>query len=100
MSARAQLASVWPPTAEVAAQAGHKPMSPMKAVRAKCLDCSCYQINEVRLCQAISCPLWPFRAGIHPYTAQRLGSAPKGPLTDGAGHSETEGETDPEDARS
>jgi len=41
-------------------------MSPIEAIRRKCLDCSCYQRSEVALCQAMSCPLWPFRAGKHP----------------------------------
>ena len=27
-----------------------KVLTPMKAIRAKCLDCSCYQPKEVRLC--------------------------------------------------
>ena len=30
-------------------------------------DCSCYQVSEVRLCEAVKCPLWPFRAGKHPW---------------------------------
>jgi hypothetical protein len=64
---RTELASVWPPTAEVAREAGHEPMSPLKAIRAKCYDCSYYQLKEIRLCEAIHCPLWPFRAGRHPY---------------------------------
>ena len=66
------LAAVWPPTATVAASAGHKPMSPMQAIRRKCLDCSGGQIVEVKLCEAIACPLWPFRAGRHPYTKTRV----------------------------
>jgi hypothetical protein len=64
---RTELAAIWPPTSDVAREAGHKPMSPLKAIRAKCLDCSCYQISEVRLCEAVKCPLWPFRAGKHPW---------------------------------
>ena len=32
MSARKELAAVWPPTAQTAAQAGHKRMSPMQAL--------------------------------------------------------------------
>ena len=71
MRTRTQLAAVWPPTAEVARAAGHKPMSPLRAIRAKCLDCSCYQLAEVRLCEAINCPLWPFRAGRHPWIGSR-----------------------------
>ena len=52
---------------DVAREAGHKPQSPLRAIRAKCLDCSCYQVSEVRLCEAVKCPLWPFRAGKHPW---------------------------------
>jgi hypothetical protein len=66
---RTQLAAIWPPTSEVAREAGHEPMSLLRAIRAKCLDCSCYQIGEVRLCEAVKCPLWPFRAGKHPWHA-------------------------------
>ena len=61
------LAAIWPPTSDVAREAGHNAQSPLRAIRAKCLDCSCYQASEVRLCEAIKCPLWPFRAGKHPW---------------------------------
>jgi hypothetical protein len=64
---RTELAAVWPPTSDVAREAGHKPQSPLRAIRAKCLDCSCYQASEVRLCEAVNCPLWPFPAGRHPW---------------------------------
>lgn len=37
--------------------------SPLKAIRAKCLDCCCGQTKEVRLCPLKACPLWPFRSG-------------------------------------
>ena len=66
---KTELAATWPLTSAVAREAGHKPQSPLRAIRAKCLDCSCYQISEVRLCEAIKCPLWPFRAGKHPWHA-------------------------------
>ena len=46
-------------------------MTPMKAIRAKCLDCCCGSSNEVRLCTAESCPLHPFRLGKNPYRAKR-----------------------------
>jgi hypothetical protein len=72
---RSELAAVWPPTAAAAAIAGHSPMSPMQAIRRKCLDCSGSQKLEVRLCEAIHCPLWPFRAGRHPYTRNRVQEA-------------------------
>ena len=37
---RTELAAVWPPTASVAREAGHKPQSPLQAIREKCRDCS------------------------------------------------------------
>lgn len=37
------------------------------AIAAKCLDCCCYQQEEVRLCQANACPLWEYR----PYKATK-----------------------------
>ena len=40
-----------------------KVLTPMKAIRAKCLDCSCYQPKKVRLCPVTQCPLWPYRMG-------------------------------------
>lgn len=41
-------------------------MTPIQTIRAKCLDCCCDQANEVKLCTAIRCPLWPFRLGKNP----------------------------------
>ena len=52
-----------------------KPLpSPLKAIRTKCLTCCNDQSNEVALCGAITCPLYPLRfgksvAGIRPLTA-------------------------------
>ena len=43
-----------------------KTLTPIKAIRAKCLDCSCYQPKEIRLCPVIKCPLWPYRMGKRP----------------------------------
>jgi hypothetical protein len=34
-----------------------------KAIRLKCLDCSNYQYQEVRLCPVTDCPLWPYWYG-------------------------------------
>ena len=75
---RTKLVAVWPPTAAVSREAGHKPMSPLKAIRAKCYDCSYFQLNEIRFCEAVNCALWPFRAGKHPWRVE----ARKPPLTD------------------
>lgn len=47
--------------------------TPMKAIRAKCLDCCCGQINEVRLCECVDCPLWEYRSGHRP---KKDGSTP------------------------
>ncbi len=38
-------------------------LTPMKAIRKKCLDCCCWQFNEVKLCEITLCPLWPYRTG-------------------------------------
>ena len=48
-----------------------KRISPLKAIRLKCLDCSCGSSNEVKLCPAEKCPLYPFREGHNPYIAKR-----------------------------
>jgi len=34
-----------------------------KAIRMKCLDCSCSQRVEIRKCPMLDCPLFPFRMG-------------------------------------
>jgi hypothetical protein len=47
--------------------AGHKPMSPLKALRLRCLDCCADQPSEVRRCTAVACPSWPFRMGSNPW---------------------------------
>src|SRR5215471_2662957 len=47
--------------------AGHEPMSPLQALRARCLDCCGDQEKEVSLCPAVDCPSWPFRMGTDPW---------------------------------
>lgn len=44
----------------------HKFESPLKAIRAHCIDCCCGQIYEVRKCTAYNCNLWGFRMGHRP----------------------------------
>lgn len=41
-------------------------MTPIKAIRAKCIDCCCGSAKEVCLCTAQDCPLHPFRMGHNP----------------------------------
>lgn len=52
--------------------------TPLKAIRAKCLDCMCNNRAEVRRCPCEGCALWPFRMGRRPkqgsYTPERADS--------------------------
>ena len=41
-------------------------LTPVRAIRAKCLDCTGNQPKEVRLCPSYYCSLWPYRAGHRP----------------------------------
>lgn len=43
-----------------------KKITPVKAIRAKCIYCSCGEKKEVRLCPIEWCPLWPYRMGRRP----------------------------------
>ena len=49
-------------------QIKNKVRTPIKAIRAKCLDCCCNQVKEVKLCASLTCPLWPYRMGHRPGT--------------------------------
>ena len=44
-------------------------MTPLQAIRAKCLDCCCGQAKEVRFCVCPDCSLFPFRFGKNPNRA-------------------------------
>ena len=50
-------------------QLGHARVSPLRALRLKCLDCCNDSAQEVRLCTAVDCPSWPFRMGRNPWRA-------------------------------
>ncbi len=52
------------------AEIGHVQMPLLKAIRAKCLDCS-QSASEVRRCTAVTCALWPYRMGTNPFRAER-----------------------------
>lgn len=41
-------------------------LTPLKAIRAKCLDCCCGQYKEVGLCPCADCPLYLYRFGKNP----------------------------------
>ena len=40
--------------------------TPLKAIRAKCLDCVCGQLLEINKCHIKECPLWEYRRGKRP----------------------------------
>ena len=43
-------------------------LTPMKAIRKKCLDCSGESSKEVKLCPLTNCPLYAYRYGKRPAT--------------------------------
>ncbi|ATV71738.1 hypothetical protein CTN00_01385 [Fusobacterium pseudoperiodonticum] len=56
-----------------------KEITPMKAIKQKCLDCSCGSNEEVKNCFAKKCPLYQFRFG---YKLDENGNRRKRDLTD------------------
>jgi hypothetical protein len=57
-------------------------LTPMKAIRAKCLDCTAGQIVEVRLCALENCPLHPYRMGHRPQQANNPTQDPNAEKTE------------------
>jgi len=47
-------------------------VNPMRAIREKCLDCTCQQPVEVKECTVKTCALHPFKMGKNPYRAKRV----------------------------
>lgn len=43
-------------------------MTPLEAIREKCLDCCCGESSEVKNCPVTNCPLHTFRFGRKPKT--------------------------------
>lgn len=56
-------------TADELTALGHNPMSPLRALRLRCIDCSGGSAAEVRGCEIEKCPAWPFRMGKNPWRA-------------------------------
>ena len=55
-------------------------LTPLKAIRKKCLDCCGGQTKEVRLCTIKACPLYEYRDGHRPTNGEftvESGSAQK-----------------------
>ena len=40
--------------------------TPVQSIRAKCLECTCNQLKEIRECTVINCALYPYRMGRRP----------------------------------
>ena len=43
----------------------------LRAIKLKCLDCSTYNINEIKECPVNKCPLYPFRLGKNPFRKKK-----------------------------
>ena len=46
--------------------------SPLKAIKLKCLDCTCGSRAEVEQCTVKTCPIYYFRLGKNPYAKKRV----------------------------
>ena len=55
-------------SADELTQLGHSRVSPLRALRLKCLDCCNESAQEVRLCTAVDCASWPFRMAKNPWS--------------------------------
>ena len=53
-------------------------LTPVKAIREKCKDCSCNQLREIRECPITTCDLWPYRMGKRPKKSADMALQQKG----------------------
>lgn len=49
-----------------------KILTHLRAIRAKCIDCSAGSMKEVRECVMLDCPLYPYRLGKSPNRKPRI----------------------------
>ncbi len=49
--------------------------TPIKSIRAKCIDCCCGDLREVRECPIKDCPIWPYRMGKRPKDDEQVKDA-------------------------
>lgn len=47
-------------------------LTPLRAIRAQCLECVCWQPEEVKLCTSPLCSLFPFRFGTDSSAAKNV----------------------------
>lgn len=48
-----------------------KILTPIKSIRAKCIECSAGSRYEVKMCPCKNCPLWLYRFGKRPTTQKK-----------------------------
>lgn len=60
-------------TGQLTGHKRQKQRTPLQAIRAFCLECVCGQREEVTLCTAPHCPLYPYRFDVRPSTARAAG---------------------------
>lgn len=51
-------------------------VTPLKAIRAKCVQCQGGQVKQIAKCEVKTCALWPFRMEHNPFN--RLSKKPMG----------------------
>jgi len=56
-----------------------KHLTPLRAIRSKCIDCSGGQPKEVRFCPVEDCPLYLYRFGNNPRRQGKGGFYKKSP---------------------
>ena len=69
---------------------GFRQMTPLKAIRLRCLECSAGSIKEVRLCPVHDCELYQYRMGHNP---KRKGLGGKPPTQRAVSDTEDEEQT-------
>lgn len=54
----------------------------LRAIKLKCLDCSTYNINEIKECPVKECSLYPFRLGKNPFRKRELSEEERNKLSE------------------
>lgn len=49
-----------------------KKMSPLRAIKLRCIDCCGGSYSEVKVCPSVNCALYPFRTGRNPFREKRV----------------------------
>ena len=54
----------------------------LRSIKLKCLDCSTYNINEIKECPVKECPLYPFRLGNNPFRKREISEEERNKLSE------------------